>query len=135
MVFLSGTASTQTFIWQLFFPFLSFYCVLLRFTVAHDSFGIFQALRDHVLVFGLWCLKPLSTMFSFIGGGNRNIWRKPLTYHKWLTNLSHNVVWVQLAWAGFKLTTLVVMGTDCIDSYKSNYHLIALQNIFCSLEL
>jgi len=23
---------------------------------------------------------------------------------------------------GFKLTTLVVIGTDCIGSYKSNYH-------------
>ena len=29
---------------------------------------------------------------------------------------------VHLAWAGFKLATLVVKGTDCIGSYKSNYH-------------
>ena len=29
---------------------------------------------------------------------------------------------VHLAWAGFKLTTLVVIGTNCIGSYKSNYH-------------
>jgi hypothetical protein len=28
------------------------------------------------------------------------------------------------AWAGFKLTTLVVMGTDSIGSCKSNYHTI-----------
>jgi energy-converting hydrogenase Eha subunit C len=28
---------------------------------------------------------------------------------------------VHLASAGFKLTTLVVIYTDCIDSYKSNY--------------
>ena len=27
-------------------------------------------------------------------------------------------------WAGFKLTTLVVIGTDCIGSCKSNYHTI-----------
>jgi hypothetical protein len=27
-------------------------------------------------------------------------------------------------WTGFKLTTLVVMGTDCTGSYKSNYHTI-----------
>jgi hypothetical protein len=26
--------------------------------------------------------------------------------------------------AGFELTTLVVIGTDCIGSYKSNYHTI-----------
>jgi hypothetical protein len=30
---------------------------------------------------------------------------------------------VHLAWAGFELTTLVVKGTDCIGSCKSNYHM------------
>jgi len=30
-----------------------------------------------------------------------------------------------LTWAGFELvTTLLVIGTDCIGSYKSNYHMI-----------
>jgi hypothetical protein len=28
----------------------------------------------------------------------------------------------QLGWVGFKLTTLVVIGTDCTGSCKSNYH-------------
>jgi hypothetical protein len=32
--------------------------------------------------------------------------------------------WVHLAWAGFELTTLVVMGTECTNSCKSNYHTI-----------
>jgi len=27
-------------------------------------------------------------------------------------------------WAGFELTTLVVIGTDCLGSNKSNYHAI-----------
>jgi len=31
---------------------------------------------------------------------------------------------VHLAWVGFKLTRLVVIGTDCIGSNKSNYHII-----------
>ena len=31
---------------------------------------------------------------------------------------------VHFAWAGFELTTLVVIGTDCIGSHKSNYHMI-----------
>jgi len=31
---------------------------------------------------------------------------------------------VHLACAGFELTTLVVVGTDCIDSCKFNYHAI-----------
>jgi len=29
-----------------------------------------------------------------------------------------------ILWVGFKLTALVVIGTDCIGSYKSNYHII-----------
>ena len=31
---------------------------------------------------------------------------------------------VHLVRVGFELTTLVVIGTDCIGSYKSNYHTI-----------
>ena len=31
---------------------------------------------------------------------------------------------VHLALAVFELTTLVVIGTDCIGSYQSNYHMI-----------
>ena len=31
---------------------------------------------------------------------------------------------VHLTWVGFELTMLVVMDTDCIGSYKSNYHTI-----------
>ena len=31
---------------------------------------------------------------------------------------------IHLAWAGFELTALVVIGTDCIGSYISNYHTI-----------
>jgi hypothetical protein len=44
---------------------------------------------------------------------------RPVASH-WQT-LSHNVYRVHLAWAGFELTTLVVIGTDCIGGYKSNY--------------
>jgi hypothetical protein len=39
-----------------------------------------------------------------------------------LQTLSHNVV--RIAWARCELTTLVVIGTDCISGYKSNYHTI-----------
>jgi hypothetical protein len=31
---------------------------------------------------------------------------------------------VHLTRAGFELTTSVVIGTDCIDSYISNYHMV-----------
>jgi hypothetical protein len=42
--------------------------------------------------------------------------------HRLVIFSSHNVV--HLASAGFELTTLVVVGTDCIGSCKSNYHTI-----------
>ena len=32
-------------------------------------------------------------------------------------------------WSGFELTTLVVIGTDCIGSCKSNYHMITTTTI------
>jgi hypothetical protein len=37
---------------------------------------------------------------------------------------------VHLTWTGFELTILVVIGTDCIDSSKSNYHTITMAPIF-----
>jgi hypothetical protein len=53
---------------------------------------------------------------SFIGGGNTNL-------SQVTDNLYHIMLdQVHFAWTGFKLTTLVVIGTDCIGSYKSNYH-------------
>ena len=33
-----------------------------------------------------------------------------------------SVLLVEDTGVGFKLTTLVVIGTDCMGSYKSNYH-------------
>jgi hypothetical protein len=45
---------------------------------------------------------------------------------------------VHLTWAGFELTTLVVITTDCIGSCKSNYHTITTMMapiILCDLIL
>jgi hypothetical protein len=38
---------------------------------------------------------------------------------------------VHLAWAGFEVTTLVAMGTDCTASCKSNYHTCVCLMIQC----
>jgi hypothetical protein len=42
-------------------------------------------------------------------------------YHRHVTDKLYQIM---LNLVGFELTTLVVIGTDCIGSYKSSYHAI-----------
>jgi hypothetical protein len=62
---------------------------------------------------------------SFIGRVNQSTRRKPPTYHESLANY---ITWCCIEytspWTGFELTTLVVIGTVCTFSCKSNYQTI-----------
>ena len=104
---------------------------LLHFHMSITNFFSQYCIKYNQWLIGLWCLMQLSTIFQLNRGGQFYWWRKPECREE-TTDLSqvtdklyHIVLYrVHLARVGFKLTTLEVIGIDCIGSCKANYHTI-----------
>jgi len=82
------------------------------------------------LVYGV--LHHFTTIFQLYRGSQFYWWRKSRVPREnpdlsQVTDKRYHIMLnrVHLAWAGFKLM-LVVIGTDCIGSYKSNYNMITI---------
>ena len=86
-------------------------------------------------------LLSVSVMMFKLYRGSQFYWWRKLEYPEKPIDLSQvtdklfsiMLYWVHLTWVGFKLTMLVVAGTDCIGNHKSNCHTIILFLLFLQM--
>ena len=69
---------------------------------------------------------------SFISGGNRRT-RKTNTHLSQVTDKLYHIMLYTSPWSRLEMTTSVVIGTDCICSFKSNYHTITTTKVPLSM--
>jgi hypothetical protein len=77
-----------------------------------------------VMVFSATFNNVSSWGVSFHGLGNQSTWRKTPTRHTSLTKCPIKLYQAHLVRAEFALTTLVLIGIDCMVSCKYSYYTI-----------
>ena len=89
---------------------------LLQKHISNDNFHFSQRIYTGYVLQNHW------TESSNVGC-QIDWWRRPVYPKKTTDKLYHYIKYTS-SWVGFELTTLVVIGTDCTGTCKSNHHMI-----------
>ena len=96
-------------IWESSERYASHSIIRLSFVPNRVFLGVFQQYFSYIME------------ISFIDGGNLSTWRISKTCCKSLTNsIKQCCIEYTSQWTGFELTTLVVIGTDCMPQVVVN---------------
>ena len=77
-----------------------------------------------LILFDLWDFQQYITVLSWRSVLLAENQGETIDLSQVTDKLYHILYRVHLAWAMFKITTLMVIGTGCIANHKSNYHTI-----------